>query len=148
MDQKAFEEIRRFAIEKESRSFDFYSSASQMAKFSGSKELFSDLAKQEEGHRKLLENFTIDKVAAAELKPIPNLKISDYMTEVSWRPDLPYADILRIAMKMEEHALQLYSDLAGSSKDGDLKKLFGFLAEQEAKHKLRLEKTYDDEILK
>lgn len=148
MDQKTFEEIRRFAIDKEIRSFEFYTRAGEMAAYSGSRELFSDLAKEEEGHRKLLEGFTMDKVVAAEIMPIPNLKISEYMTDVSWRPDLSYADILRFAMKMEERALTLYTDLAGSAEDGQVKKLFTFLAGQEAKHKLRLEKTYDDEILK
>jgi rubrerythrin len=148
VDQKRFEEIRRFAIEKEIRSFDFYTRASQMANYSGSKDLFFDLAKQEEGHRKLLEGFSVEKIEAAEIKPIPDLKISDYLIEVPWRPDLDYAGILRVAMKMEEHALRLYEDLAKSSEEGDVKKLFTFLAEQEAKHKLKVEKTYDDEILK
>jgi rubrerythrin len=35
-----------------------------------------------------------------------------------------------------------------SNKDEDLKKLFSFLVNEEAKHKLRLEKIYDEEILK
>jgi rubrerythrin len=35
-----------------------------------------------------------------------------------------------------------------SSKDDDLKKLFSLLTNEEAKHKLRLEKIYDEEILK
>jgi rubrerythrin len=35
-----------------------------------------------------------------------------------------------------------------SNKDKDLNKLFTLLANEEAKHKLRLEKIYDEEILK
>jgi rubrerythrin len=106
------------------------------------------LAKEEEGHRKLLENFSMEKVSQAALKPIPDLKISDYLTEVEFRPDMPYVNILRMGMKMEEHSLKLYNDIKESSKDGDLKKLFNFLANEEAKHKLRLEKIYDEEVLK
>jgi len=49
---------------------------------------------------------------------------------------------------MEERALKLYNDMKESNKDEDLKKLFSFLANEEAKHKLRLEKIYDEEILK
>jgi len=35
-----------------------------------------------------------------------------------------------------------------SNKDENLNKFFSLLANEEAKHKLRLEKIYDDEILK
>ena len=38
--------------------------------------------------------------------------------------------------------------MKGSNTDKDLKKLFTLLANEEAKHKLKLEKIYDDEILK
>jgi rubrerythrin len=61
---------------------------------------------------------------------------------------MPYADILRIAIKMEERALKLYNNMNQSNQDENLKKLFSLLANEEAKHKLRLEKIYDDEILK
>jgi rubrerythrin len=49
---------------------------------------------------------------------------------------------------MEERALKLYTNINKSNKDEKLNKLFTFLANEEAKHKLRLEKIYDDEILK
>jgi rubrerythrin len=148
MDEKKFKEIIQFAIDKEIKSFNFYTRASQVAKYSGAKELFSDLADQEVGHRKLLEKLDMEKVAQAKIEKIPDLKISDYLVEAEFRPDMPYADILRTAMKMEERALKLYNDIKESNQDENLNKLFSFLANEEAKHKLRLEKIYDEEILK
>jgi len=148
MDEKKFKEVIQFAIDKEIKSFNFYKSASQVAKYSGAKELFSELANQEVGHRKLLEKLDMEKVAQAKFEKIPDLKISDYLVEAELRPGMPYADILRTAIKMEERALKLYNDMKESNKDEDLKKLFSFLANEEAKHKLRLEKIYDEEILK
>ena len=148
MDLKKYREIIQFAIEKEIGAFNFYTKASQGAKYSGAKELFADLAKEEEGHRKLLENLTVEKIAQLKIEAVPDLKISDYMVDAEFKPDFSYADILRIAMKMEERSLKLYNDLEGSSKEEELKKLFTFLAQQEAKHKFRLEKIYDEEILK
>jgi rubrerythrin len=148
MDDKKFKEMIQFAIDKEIKSFNFYTSASQVAKYSGAKELFSDLADQEVGHRKLLEKLDMKKVAQAKIEKIPDLKISDYLVEAEFRPDMPYADILRTAIKMEERALKLYNDIKESNQDENLNKLFSFLANEEAKHKLRLEKIYDEEILK
>ena len=51
-------------------------------------------------------------------------------------------------MKNEEHSVKLYNDLRESCMDEDLKRLFDFLAHEEAKHKLKFEKIYDEEILK
>jgi rubrerythrin len=148
MEEKQFKEIIKFAIDKEIKAFDFYTSASKVAKYSGAKELFSDLAKEEVGHRKLLEKLDMEKIAKVRIEPVPNLRISDYLVDVEFKADLSYADILRTAMKMEERSLKLYTDMKESNKDQDLNKLFTLLANEEAKHKLRLEKIYDDEVLK
>ena len=148
MDEKKFKEIIQFAVKKEIEAFDFYTQASQIAKYSGAKELFLDLAKQEEGHRKLMEKLNMEKIARARIENIPDLKISDYMVDTELKPDLSYAEMLRIAMKREERSVKLYEDLKGNNPDGDLKKLFTFLIQEESKHKLRLEKIYDEEIPK
>ncbi len=148
MDEKKFQEVIKFAIDKEIKSYNFYTNASQVAKYSGAKDLFSDLAQQEVGHRKMLEKLDLKKIARAKIEKVPDLKISDYIVDAEFKPDMPYADILRIAIKMEERALKLYNNMNQSNQDENLKKLFSLLANEEAKHKLRLEKIYDDEILK
>ena len=148
MDEKKFKEIIKFAIDKEIKSYNFYTNATQVAKDSGAKDLFSDLAQQEVGRRKMLEKLDLKKIAQAKIEKVPDLKISDYIVDAEFKPDMPYADILRIAIKMEERALKLYNNMHQSNQDENLKKLFSLLANEEAKHKLRLEKIYDDEILK
>jgi rubrerythrin len=148
MDKKKFKEVIQFAIDKEIEAFNFYIQGSQVVKYSGAKDLFLELAKQEEGHRKLLENLNMERIAQVRIEKIPDLKISDYMVDVEFKPDLSYAEMLRIAMKREERSVKLYEDLKGTNPDEDLKKLFTFLVQEESRHKLRLEKIYDEEILK
>ncbi len=148
MDEKKFQDIIQFAIEKEIDTHDLYTMCGQIAKYSGAKELFEELAKEEEGHRKLLENLSIEKVAQAKLEPIPDLEISDYLIEVKCMPNSSYADILRLVMKNEEHSVKLYNDLKESCKVEELNKVFALLSQEEAKHKLKFEKIYDEEILK
>jgi rubrerythrin len=148
MDEKKFKEIIQFAIGREVESIDFYYRASQMVKYSGTRELFLDFAKQEEGHKKKLEGVMAGKVDVAKIEKVPNLKISDYLVETELRPDSSYADILRIAMKREEHSVKLYTDLTEQNLDKNLKNLFTFLIQEETKHKYALEKIYDDEVLK
>jgi rubrerythrin len=148
MDERQFKEVIQFAIEKEIHSFNFYTKASEATKYSGSKQLFLELAREEEGHRKLIENLDLQKIRYARVEKVLDLRISDYMVEVAFRPEMPYDEILRMAMKMEEYSLKLDHDLKDSPGDEDIKKLSTFLAGEEAKHKLRLEKIYDEEILK
>jgi len=148
MDEKKFNEMFQFAIEKEIGAHNLYTMCKQVAKYSGAKELFAELAEEEEKHRKLLEHVSVGKVFQEKLDPIPDLKISDYLIDVQCQPDSSYADILRLVMKNEEHSVKLYNDLQESCMDEDLKRLFDFLAHEEAKHKLKFEKIYDEEILK
>jgi rubrerythrin len=148
MDPKKFMEIVQFAIQREIESVNFYDEAKKIVKHSGTRELFSDFAKQEKGHKKKLEEVQSGKIVLGRIEKVPNLQISDYLVDIDFRPDLSYADILRVAMKMEERSLKLYTDLRETAKDKEIEKLFEFLSSQEAKHKYRLEKIYDEEILK
>jgi len=148
MDEKQFKEMIQFAIGREIDAINFYNQANKMVKHSGTKELFLDFMKQEEGHKKKLEEALAGKLDVAKIEKVPNLKISDYMVDGELRPDIPYADILRIAMKREERSVKLYTDLKERNQDATLNNLFTFLVQEESKHKYALEKIYDDEVLK
>jgi rubrerythrin len=148
MDEKKFKEIIQFAIQREIESMDFYDKASKMVKHSGTKDLFLDFMKQEEGHKRKLEEVRAGKIILGKIEKIPNLKISDYMVEAELKPDIPYGDILRVAMKREERSVKLYSDLNEKNQDENLGSLFSFLIQEESKHKYYIEKLYDDEVLK
>jgi len=148
MDEKKFEEIIQFAIQREIESMNFYDRASKLVKHSGTRDLFLDYMKQEEGHKKKLEGVRVGKIQLGKIEKIPNLKISDYMVEAELKPDISYGDILRIAMKREERSVKLYTDLNEKNQDETLRSLFAFLIQEESKHKYHIERLYDDEVLK
>jgi len=148
MDEKQFKEMIQFAIGREIDAINFYNQANKMVKHSGTKELFLDFVKQEEGHKKKLEGVLEGKVDVTKIEKVPNLKISDYLVDGELRPDISYADILRIAMKREERSVKLYTDLKERNQDATLNNLFTFLVQEESKHKYALEKIYDEEVLK
>jgi rubrerythrin len=56
-------------------------------------------------------------------------------------------DLLIFAAKKEAKAVQLYTRLAGQSKNREQKDLFEFLVKQEKSHKLKLEMEYEKHIL-
>jgi rubrerythrin len=148
MNERQFEEIIRFAVQREIESMDFYDKASNMVKHSGTRDLFLDFVKQEEGHKAKLEEVLAGKIVLGRIEKIPNLKISDYMVEAELKLDISYGDILRIAMKREERSVKLYTDLNEKNQNEALRNLFSFLIQEESKHKYYVERLYDDEILK
>ena len=141
---ETFEEIMEYAVNKEKEAAEFYETASEQEAFSGAKDLFKSFALEERGHQKLLENFSAKNFEHYKIKKIPDLKRSDYIVDLEYRPGMEYADILRLAMKREEKALKFYSDFAEQTETEDHKKMFNILAQEEAKHKLKFETLLDD----
>jgi len=148
MNEKKFQEIVQFAIQREIESMGFYNQASKIVKYTGTRDLFVDFMRQEEGHKKKLEEVRVGKMMLEKIEKIPNLKISDYMVDTELKPDISYEEILRIAMKREERSVKLYTDLNEKNEEESLKNLFTFLIQEESKHKYAIERIYDDEVLK
>jgi rubrerythrin len=146
MDFESFEDVIRFAIEKEEEAIDFYTEASSQEKYSGAKKLFEEFAQEEVKHRTLLEGFLKGERAIPDYKFewIPDMKRSDYIVGIKYEKGMSYPEILRLAMKREEGSLALYNILGRKTEDEDLVKVFQMLSQEEAKHKLALETLYDD----
>ena len=70
----------------------------------------------------------------------------DYLVDLEYEKGMPYSDILRLAMKREEKALELYNELLEKTDEKSLTKVFKMLCQEEAKHKLKLETLYDDHM--
>lgn len=146
MNFNSIEEILEYAIEKEKEAVEFYEDISRQEPFSGTRETFEEFAREEKKHQTLLEDFSENKqkIAEYQYKWIPDLKRSDYLVDIEYVKGMHYTDILRLAMKREEKALQLYNELAGKADSDDFIKLFKLMAQEEAKHKRVLETIYDD----
>jgi len=144
--KQTFDEIVREAVRKEADAASFYRMAGERVK-SGISKVFEEMAAEEEKHRKLLEDLDWDKVNQYELKDTPDLKISEYLEDVPYDDSMSYQDAIRMAIKNEEKSRNLYLASAKHfTENPDMEKLFKMLAQEEAKHKLRLEQIYDDEV--
>ena len=146
MEWNSLEEALRFAIRKEADAAALYRMASDRSN-PGVKKTFEELAKAEEGHKKKLEGFDLQKIERMKPKETKGLGLSEMMEDVPYSSEMSYADLLRMALKNEERSEHLYTSMAKSITDPSLKKLLLILAQEETKHKKRLEKIYDDEVL-
>jgi rubrerythrin len=142
-----FEEIIQFAISKEKDAQTFYRSAASLSQYPGIAPLFLELAAEEEKHQKLLEDLPDPGTLPERSRTIPDLKISDYLMDLKFHKDMKYQEVMILAMKNEEKSLKFYRAWESKAEDPAHKKLFAFLADQEAEHKYRLESIYDEKIL-
>lgn len=147
MKKDRFNEIVQFAIDGEQEAIDAYTTASEIVKRRNVKEMLLGLARQEGMHKRRLESIDRERVTETAIVNVPDLKIADFMDNITISADMDYQDILAVAMKREQRAHNLYTTLASNADDEELKKLFEILAQEEAGHKLALEKEYDENVL-
>ncbi len=141
-----FKDILNFAIERENEAAEFYRYMQDIVKFESQKELLKEYELMEESHARAIKTISESSIEEISIANVQNLKISDYVVEKKPSPDMTYQDIIIIAMKREEAANRLYSEMAKNISDPKIKKLFEKLAAEELKHKLHFEKIYDDEF--
>ncbi len=142
------DEILDFAIEKEQEAFDFYKLWSGKVENKAIGDVFKELADNEKAHKAFLSDVKSGKKIPPQPKEITNLSISDYLVEIEPSPDMDYQSALMVAMQREKSANQLYTNLAATVKVEEIKNMLLTLAAEEAKHKLRLESIYDEEVLR
>ena len=142
------DEVLDFAIEKEQEASEFYGDLAGRMKNPAMKKVFEGFAREEMGHKAKLTKVKEGKRLVQSEAKVMDLKIADYLVDVEPQPEMEYQDALILAMKKEKAAFRLYSDLATAAGDGELQDLFLSLAQEEAKHKLRFELEYDDNVLR
>ena len=141
------DKILEFAIQKEQDAADFYNDLANRVERPAMKSVFQGFAKEEMGHKAKLQSVQTGKRMLSSEKKILDLKIGDNLVDIELKKNLSYQDALIIAMKAEKAAYKLYSDLASAIDDAELRETLQGLAQEEAKHKLRFEIEYDDQIL-
>jgi len=142
------DEILIFAVNAEQEAVDFYSRLSSQSMNTEMKQVFNQYAHEEMNHKARLMKIREQGIFEIPAETISDLKISDYLVDVFPGPDMTYADALVLAMKKEKAAFRLYHDLATLAVSNEMKTVFSSLAQEEAKHKLRFEIEYDENILK
>ena len=129
MEFSNFEDVVKFAIEREEAAYEAYGDMREMVDTPGLKEMLSELQSEEENHKKLLQDISQSKIEEVNAQDIIDLKISDYLTEEAPSADMTFQDLLVLAAKKEQEAVDLYSGMKKAAGTEDLIKLFDFLIE-------------------
>ena len=138
-----------FAIKNEEEAYEFYTDLSQKSDKPAMRMVFDELAGEEAEHKEKLLAIKEGQLMMPVKEKVMDLKISDYLVDIEPDPNkLDYQGALILAMKNEKAAFKLYTDLADTTDDEELAATLLAFAQEEAKHKLKLELEYDDHVLR
>jgi desulfoferrodoxin-like iron-binding protein len=143
---KSVQEILDFAIEKEEEARQFYLEWSEKLENKSLREQFVQFAGEENKHKEKLQRVKQGSTFKPSAKQVTDLKIVDYLVDIVPTPDMDYQEALIVAMRRERASFKFYNDLAAMAGDEAMRETFLALAQEEAKHKLRLETSYEKDI--
>ena len=160
MSEALLKKILEGAIKIEEQSYALYTKAQGIATLPSSKALLRELAEAELNHKEKLIAI-LEKSASvywagvselgSETGEIEDLRIVDYMQDTTLSEDAGYPAILIYAARREKMTYEHYRSLVEGSfarhfpQAGEL---FSKLAEEELIHKNKIEREYDERVLK
>ena len=141
------DDILGFAMAREKESAEFYAELAGWVEKPSVRKLFEGFAREERGHQAKLRALKEGKRLLPPKEKVQDLRLGDYLVDEEPGKKLDYQDALILAMKKEKASFRLYNDLAATTADENLRATLLSLAQEEAKHKLRLEVEYDEHFL-
>lgn len=138
------------AIRLEIQSERMYRDAAETIDTPGGRALLEELAEEEVRHRDMLEGVKASgdhgRIAAG---PAPSdLRVTDYLQDPPLGPDSTTQDILLFAIKREQNAVELYTRMTQLYKGTTAVTVLQRLVLEEKLHKERLEREYDETVLR
>ncbi|MFZ5586346.1 MAG: ferritin-like domain-containing protein [Thermodesulfobacteriota bacterium] len=140
------DEVLDFAIAREEEAARFYMAVAAKAK-PWMAEIFKDFAAEESKHQARLLAVKRGRQMIGAAAKVQDLKLADYLVAKEDWDGADYQQALILAMQREKAAFKLYNDLAAAADLAEMQALFLELAQEEAKHKVRIEIEYDQVVL-
>lgn len=135
-------EVLDFAIAREIEAHAFYAGLAGHVTDSDLRETIKGFALDELQH-----GIRLRAIKAGEIDffddDVGSLDIAEAVPEVQPHPGMTYEELLMLAMSREKTAFRIYTNLASIARKPDCRDTLLHLAQEEARHKLRLEIEYD-----
>lgn len=144
------EQALKVAIDAEIRAYNIYTNTSKKVSGPGTKKILLELAEQELGHRKILENVLSGKDYEVLGQKVEKQTrgIAEFLVVSDINKHAMPQDVMIFAMKEEEKAFNFYMSLKKHFTGTKLESLFDGLAAEERGHKIKLEDEYEEHFMK
>jgi len=142
--EKTVAEILDVAIGREAAAYRFYMDIYDKVGDASVKDTVEFIAGEEKKHKAFLVGYREGNYGANALRmaDVVDYKIAEYLEEPEIADNALREDIYLVAAHREARSHQFYSGLANLHSDGDLKTMLLKMANEELKHKEKMEYLY------
>ena len=139
-------EVLGKAIQKEVESRLLYINLSRKTNDQSVEDAFKELARQEQGHQNLLEQYLRGELKGGALssRAVVDYKIAERLDQPEVSPGIRLKEVFILAANREKASHEFYRGLAQIHPSGKMKRLIEELAAQELEHKHKLEFLYTE----
>ncbi len=143
MDRR-FSDILDLAIQRETEAYDFYMDIYNLVEDASVKDTLEFIAGEEKKHKAFLVNYREGQYGADGLRMAATIdyKIAEYLEEPGIEENMSRQDVYLIASHRERRSHQFYTELANLHAEGDTKMMLLNMANEELKHKEKMEYLY------
>jgi rubrerythrin len=145
MAEKNLTALIDMAIEREEEAYAFYMDLIQKASDPAVKDAILYVADEEKKHKAFLESYRKDAEggsAKLQLKEVTFYKIAEHEKEPEVAEDMARENVFLVAAHRELRSHNFYRELADAHPDGEPKQMLLKMANQELKHKEKMEYLY------
>ncbi len=146
METKKLENLIDIAIEREEEAYDFYMGLSSRIDNESVQETLRFLAGEEAKHKEFLVNYRDGMYGSDSLRltDVVDYKIAEYLEEPNIKKDMESKDVYLVAAHRELQSHNFYTALADLHPDGQAKTMLLKMANEEMKHKEKVEYLYSN----
>ena len=143
---KTVAEILDMAIEREEVAYDFYMDIYETVEDAIVRETVEFIAREEKKHKAFLVSYKAGKYGADSLRMahVVEYKLAEYLEEPEVTQKSSREEIYLVAAHREARSHQFYSELANMHGDSKLKNMLQKMANEELKHKEKMEYLYSN----
>jgi rubrerythrin len=144
--QLTLQEVLERAIRREAASRVLYIDLGQKVKEEAARDVFQELARQEQGHQYVLEEYWRGEVKEGALSAgqAIDYRIAEHLDQPEMSSEMKLQDAFLLAANREGASHEFYLRLAEIHPPGQVKRLLEGLASQELEHKQRVEFLYTE----
>jgi rubrerythrin len=144
MKEPRFADIIETAIRREEEAYAFYMDVAEKIDEAAAKETCNWIAAEEKKHRQFLIDYRDGKYGAAPMRmtDVVLYKIAEHQKEPEIEKEMKREEVFLVASHRELHSYRFYTALAEQHDDGDLKDMLIRIANEELKHKEKMEYLY------
>jgi rubrerythrin len=132
------------AIKREEEAYDFYKDILGRVNEDHVKETIEEIAEEEKKHKAFLVKYRDEQWTPKDLKmtDVTYYKIAEYQEEPEIKNDMKSEQVYLVASHRELRSHKFYTELAEFHPEGEVKELLLKMANEELRHKEKLEYLY------